>query len=330
MLSKFGLWKIGNIIRRSTFVDFFRHTWRNQQICVNRKGKIVFPHCDINITLNCNLKCEYCSNFIPFQGGDIAKEDIANWIEIWSKRIEPKIIYILGGEPLLHPNYEEIVLAAQQAWKNSKICIITNGILLPKVHDEFLKIMADYSMEFRISHHINSKGMNHIINEQLKRLQQFGIRHDVSHAYNSWVTTHTLDKDGVPRSFNGNATKAWNNCLTKHCITIMGNKLFRCSRTSSIYQAVLDKKLPPEFNKILIHKPATVNDTTQEIERYLRDGVMDECSLCPERFISIESRQIPAKQLTTIKQIITEENRNYEKHINVTSIDNNVLTRHAG
>jgi ABC-2 type transport system ATP-binding protein len=48
-----------------------------------------------------------------------------------------KNIYLLGGEPLLHPQVNELMIIAHKYFPNKDIVLLSNGILLPKMNEDF-------------------------------------------------------------------------------------------------------------------------------------------------------------------------------------------------
>jgi organic radical activating enzyme len=307
-----GTWELASSLRRSKFADKIRYKIHRQHIFINKNSKIVFPHVDIYLTKSCNLKCEHCSSFNPLRSGIYSKEFILNSINQWSARICPQTILLLGGEPLLHPEYEEIVLTARNAWKQSSVIIITNGLLLPKVRDEFLKLMSENTIEFRISKHIDTENYNKHLKEAINRLKQLGVKYEIVESHKSWISCHSLNADGVPLSPNSIPQKSWTGCLSKYCIAISGNQLCRCSIILNMIQAVTEKILPiAEFKEVCNHKLVSIEDSNEKILRYLHEGVLKECRFCPENFINIEAKQIPSEKLQYIQNIITEMNCKY-------------------
>jgi hypothetical protein len=303
---------LASYIRRSGAINTIRSTIHKRSVFINTERKIVIPHIDIYITKSCNLKCEHCASYNPFRYGIISKDNIIESIKQWSKRIAPKEVALLGGEPLLHPDYQELALIVRKTWKQSAVTIITNGLLLSKVQDEFLREMADNKIEFVISRHINTTNYNHHLNEAIDRFKKFNVQYEIIESHKSWVTCHSLDTDGVPRSPNSNPVKAWTHCLAKKCTTISENKLCYCSIIINILQAISEGSLPiTEFNEITKHKLVTLDDSNETILRYLHSGPIKECRFCPEHFENIEAKQITTEKLKSIKQIIAEENRQY-------------------
>lgn len=101
---------------------------------------------DIEITKHCNLNCKSCGSL-----SCLADEEFLD-IEEYEKDIrqlsllsngEMHHINILGGEPLLNPQISEIVLMTRKWFPHGIIRVITNGILLGKMNDDFWNILKD-------------------------------------------------------------------------------------------------------------------------------------------------------------------------------------------
>jgi organic radical activating enzyme len=95
------------------------------------------------ITNVCNLNCTDCSylNNYPVKGhqrwADYEKECIA-----WSKRIDPALIFILGGEPMANPDFLLWTHGIAKLWPHAEIRINTNGTYFhrwPTMYDELLQ-----------------------------------------------------------------------------------------------------------------------------------------------------------------------------------------------
>ena len=92
---------------------------------------------ELEITLRCNSKCPQCSrhcNIISYGDSDMTMEQINRLIrQVLSSNIEIGHITIMGGEPTIHPDFEEITLliyeSLVQTQKVKTLEVATNGIL---------------------------------------------------------------------------------------------------------------------------------------------------------------------------------------------------------
>jgi hypothetical protein len=79
---------------------------------------------ELNITLRCNKKCWACNrlcNVYPYtKDDDVTLEQIDRFIE-QAKTIPVNKVKVLGGEPLLHPQFKEIYNKLLQALKDGII-----------------------------------------------------------------------------------------------------------------------------------------------------------------------------------------------------------------
>jgi len=122
------------------------------------------------IAYSCNLSCRGCISLSDFPREGIAPyENIISWVNNWSNYIQPEVITIFGGEPLLHPDLIDIIQDVQGAWPNSTIRLITNGYLLDRVMPhEWFKIN---NFEMQIS--IHRKDHETLINKHIKEILKY-------------------------------------------------------------------------------------------------------------------------------------------------------------
>lgn len=101
-------------------------------------------HFDIHITDHCNLNCRGCGHFSnlcspTFLDLEAFRGDMA----AMAAKLRVEQIYLLGGEPLLHPRVSEFIRAAREYFPDTRIYVVTNGSLVMRQDDEFWKAMAD-------------------------------------------------------------------------------------------------------------------------------------------------------------------------------------------
>ena len=92
-----------------------------------------------NIALlnRCNLKCPYCfaNGYIESEKGDIGR---ARFEELLDFCAPDGSLGIIGGEPLLHPQFDELMEIAKDDFRFGKITVFTNGIFIDKHLPVFL------------------------------------------------------------------------------------------------------------------------------------------------------------------------------------------------
>lgn len=85
-------------------------------------------YAEFYITNVCNLNCVNCNRFnnFNFTGHELWHEHVRDY-ELWARLIDIESIGILGGEPMLNPEFLDWVRGIATLWPNAKINIITNG-----------------------------------------------------------------------------------------------------------------------------------------------------------------------------------------------------------
>lgn len=93
---------------------------------------------DIPIIRSCNLSCGGCLTFSDSKKikGIVRLEDSMPWLEHWAKILDPTVVTVFGGEPLLHPQFIEWCLEIRRLWPNAGLRINTNGYYLDKILDK--------------------------------------------------------------------------------------------------------------------------------------------------------------------------------------------------
>ena len=86
------------------------------------------------VTTQCNLNCAYCEDF-GARRNDYAEpplplDQAMQILRVIRSGIDA--LFITGGEPLLHPDIDELLMYAKRELKFGEITLITNGLLLPK------------------------------------------------------------------------------------------------------------------------------------------------------------------------------------------------------
>jgi MoaA/NifB/PqqE/SkfB family radical SAM enzyme len=109
------------------------------------KKKPELYHFEIHITDHCNLNCKGCAHF-----SNLCKPTFADLDEFTdemrlmaSKFSAVHQIYLLGGEPLLHPQVADFVRVARDAFPQTRIYLMTNGTLVTKMDESFWDALAD-------------------------------------------------------------------------------------------------------------------------------------------------------------------------------------------
>jgi len=103
-------------------------------------GKLRPIHPQISLTNECNLDCDFCSCAGRRDGEYLPIEKAVEIIWALERCGTQAITITGGGEPLMHPDFEEFVNFVGR--RHIKMGLVTNGYLLPKISPEAISQMT--------------------------------------------------------------------------------------------------------------------------------------------------------------------------------------------
>lgn len=104
----------------------------------NKIERGILPYVTFPIINKCNLKCQYCGSAgeMTLSETDIfSVGKLRTWV-CEAEKLGVQKFRITGGEPLLHPNFREIVFDVMKSARD--VLINTNGTLLMKYIDKWI------------------------------------------------------------------------------------------------------------------------------------------------------------------------------------------------
>lgn len=109
----------------------------------------------VELTSNCNLRCPMCYASSGPGGEHTALADVKRAIDrLVEVEGEAEILQLSGGEPTLHPDFEEI-LAYAYARDIQHVMLNTNGLRFAR-DDRLLEIVAQYPRRFEVYFQLDS------------------------------------------------------------------------------------------------------------------------------------------------------------------------------
>ena len=80
---------------------------------------------DFNVAYACNLSCKGCISLSDFdRRGVESLKDIEEQCKTWSQILDPSVISIFGGEPLLHPRIGKVLESIRKYWPTIQVTIL--------------------------------------------------------------------------------------------------------------------------------------------------------------------------------------------------------------
>lgn len=240
----------------------------------------VIDRIEYSITDQCNLNCAYCCHYAPIAKKYFVslmqfKYDINRLSYLTQKGKTFGTLGILGGEPLLHPDFIEICAIAREKLPYSRIRVTTNGLLLQKLSKPDLCILRRFDIEILISKY---RAKDEFLFEEMDNLlTEYGIVHKFCNnnelvEFSKFALDITGQQDvEVSRKY----CDLWQGYYT--CHELRDGYLYPCSQIARVdtLNEKFDLQLPDKLlSAIDIHK-----STLSEIVQFLNKPVIH-CKYC--------------------------------------------------
>jgi len=178
----------------------------------------------------CNLNCRGCTHYSPLARKEfISLEKVSQVMEhlgqVCGGGVESA--YLMGGETLLYPDLTGAMEALRRSFPTQKLYIFTNGLLLPKMDDDFWRACRRYGFILAITRYpikfdydsvialCASKGVETVI---------FGDRTKAGSFFR-----FSLDPAG-----RQNARIAHFKCYNRGCVSVLGDYVYPCSISACV------------------------------------------------------------------------------------------------
>lgn len=243
-------------------------------------------HFEFHLVEHCNLNCAGCTHFSPIANEkylsiDEFEKDIFRLSELTEGKA--RFINLLGGEPLLHPEICSFLRVSRKAFPKTLIRIVTNGILLDKMPDDFWNCCVSEAITIGITQYpisidyqgIMEKLISH--NIQIESFSGDGCPRD-----EMWRLS--LDEANISRPIDN-----FINCPRANaCVFVSHGKVFNCATMANI----------DHFNKSFGTNMSLCEDDFVDIYKINDVNSMLEKICTPKpfcRFCNIEKRRYGIK-----------------------------------
>lgn len=235
---------------------------------------------EYSIVDRCNLNCAYCCHYASIAANyQVSKtrfaDDLQRLSEITNGGEYLNTFGILGGEPLMHPDFAELCAIARINLPLSRIRVTTNGLLLNKLSKKDLCILRRYDIEILISKYRDTDDFEAMKNllEEYHIIYKFCQNNQLVQFYK-----YSLNENGT-----NDPIEAHNNCvLWKEqpyytCHELRDGYLYPCSQIARLN--VLNEKFGTKFEGMEQSRIYIYTATKDEIVEFL-DKAVPCCKYC--------------------------------------------------
>jgi MoaA/NifB/PqqE/SkfB family radical SAM enzyme len=115
------------------------------------------PYIEFYITNVCNLTCQGCNRFNNYKFSGFQRwNDYKDLYTQWATELDIGNISILGGEPLLHPEFMLWLTEIRKLWPRTPLSTVTNGYRLNQI-DGLYEFIQNHCSNTSLSVGIHNK-----------------------------------------------------------------------------------------------------------------------------------------------------------------------------
>lgn len=182
---------------------------------------------EIHLADHCNLNCKGCCHFSPLAKENfLSIEQFEKDAKRLSKVIDKKLkrLIFLGGEPLLNQNILEFFKVARKYFPDTDVQVLTNGIRLPKMSDEFWEVCRNLNIQIDITMYPINFDYQKVLDKIHKEKVRYFI-YDDGIVQDKQFDKYYLDENGLQdKNLN-----YYENCvMAKDCAFLAEGRIYPC------------------------------------------------------------------------------------------------------
>ena len=251
--------------------------------------KITIRNLEYHVTHTCNMRCTSCSHYSNRgHAGHVTADEADREFALWSGRIRPKWLSLLGGEPTLNPALCGIIEVAAQHWRESILQLVTNGWFLHR-HPDLPAVLATTGCRLEISIHGTSRDyqakLASIQSLVAKWQAQYPIHVNWRESYSRWSERYHEAPGGIWPFRDDDPDRSWQACESKWCPQLFRRRLWKCPQIAYLSMG-LDGATAAARDRWARHReyrPLSSRSSQEAVRRFLRRETEPVCEMCPAR-----------------------------------------------
>lgn len=228
----------------------------------------------MHITDLCNLNCANCSVFAGLCSTNSCPdtEDIKRAVDLFSTVFDQVVVFrILGGEPLLNPDWLDIACYIREVFPFADIEVVTNGTKVLSISVSDLERLKLRNITLDITHY---QIMGEKIDQIHSELKENNVRHYITQEIEYFSTLYDFHNTRNPL-MNFDACK-----MKFMCMNMYGYEIYMCHAPIGLKRA---KQEFPEISfvedyKVDLREEGLTSDKVMEI----LDKPHDICKYCSQ------------------------------------------------
>lgn len=234
-------------------------------------GRVRTRALEYHITDHCNLRCDHCCSFSPILKKWLAdpvsfREDLVAVRRV----VRPEFLKIVGGEPLLHPELEELLSIAHELQVGARIQLTTNGILLGNLTPRSWDCIQMLSVSLYPEPALPKDLIRYVAREAARRNIEVSWKMQDKFTCLDRSTLATMEE----------ATETFAGCWIRHrCNSIKNGRFYSCTRPQYVQKFAVNG---PFFSEdgIPVHVEDAAALATRIRQHLTQSEPLHTCFLC--------------------------------------------------
>ncbi len=248
------------------------------------------PALEVHVSHACNLSCESCSHFSNHgHKGKPSARQLLTELQPWASRLAPKVIRLLGGEPMLNPELCEIIASVRGLWPASVLQMTTNGLLAKGWDDgELLKVLLVADCHVHLSIHSQDEEYQQKLMPTwgiLERWQLAGITVSTEDMNKRWTRRYKGYGPTSEPYEDNQPEKSWSICPAREAMQVFEGKLWKCSPIAylQLQKRKYGETLSAKWDPYLAYVPLEPTATDEELQGFVSKRAEPICCMCPAK-----------------------------------------------
>jgi cyclic pyranopterin phosphate synthase len=260
-------------------------------------GKVRTRALEYHIADHCNLRCDHCCSFSPILKKWFADPaEFERDLRAVSRVVAPEFVKIVGGEPLLHPQLERLLIIAKSLAVAPRIQLTTNAFLIDRLTPRGWDCLDMIAVSLYPEPALPKERIHFIARQVAAR--KIEVSWKVQDKFTCLDRTGLADYEEAKRVFQ--------DCWIRHrCNSIKQGRFYCCTRPQYVQKFAKDAQLFRE-DGIPVDDP-NVEALAARIKDHLeRTEPLNSCFLCNGGNAPLETqRQLTPAGVRTKRDVLT-------------------------
>lgn len=246
------------------------------------------PHLEWHVTHSCNFTCQGCGHYTnDGYKQNITLETLREWYLLWNRRIRPRELSLLGGEPFLNKNIVDIIYMTKEVWdiqEDQGYELVSNGLLFNRV-EGISKALIDTNCILTITKHSDNKDYIRLFDKAINTIKESGVSYRIHDASNYWLKVYTGYGSSIEPLQSDDYEKSWENCPGgQENFILQDGNIYKCAALAylPLQKQKYGDKLSSKWDPYLKYKPLSSDASDLDVLEFFTRTAEPVCSMCPK------------------------------------------------